>query len=289
MSREVALVLGLVLAIASSTLWYFFAGLGDDEKTTFLMLSPLALVDAVFVAWSLKVCDTIAENLFSTLNSKSWKAPVRSNWTNSGVISALIATIAAAAWMLDVPNEELRLTIHNQFFAALAANALLFSIVGTLSSSISLAYTDGLEDDDFKAFFENFRGLVGLPLMFMVGSLMSLFTSLAVRHHALYGRANTFVVGILTVGAFCALAFQWWTLWKYTAEVTNNRRGVSSQQLEAKPTPAEAQGRKTLLANEALRQVKVSTEEMSGSIASMEDHLPESSGTERAKMALDEV
>lgn len=284
MNRSGALVVGVIVAGVVSALWYSFAGLGDGEKTTFLMLLPLVLFDAGFVAWSLKVCDTIAENLFSTLTNTSWKDPVRSNWTNSGVISALIATIAAATWMVDVPDEESRQSIHNQLFSALAANALLFSIVGTLSSSISLAYTDGLDDASFKEFFQNFKGLVGLPLMFMVGSLMSLFISLAVRHHALYGRANTFVVGILTFGAFCALAYQWWTLWKYTAGVAKNKRVAVIQQPEPKSTPSETQGGNTLLTLAGVLATKVSNEEMVGSTASVGVRLSECNGMERASM-----
>lgn len=223
MSRFRAMAIGLTVAIIVLLLWHQFGNFSNEENTLFLLLYPILVIDIVYFCFALAFSDSVATHLFHfllTTDKPISKDAVRSNWTNSGVISALIATMGAAAWMLDTPSVVGdRFESRHQLFAFLSAQSFIFATLATIMSSISLTFTDDLDDGQFKILFNAFKGLVGFPLIFMIPSLVSLLLALIYRNDILYGRPSSMLIGVLAAGAVSTLCYQWVQLWQFTKSV----------------------------------------------------------------------
>eukprot|EP00747_Dinoflagellata_sp_TGD_P213692 gnl/TRDRNA2_/TRDRNA2_86614_c0_seq1.p1 gnl/TRDRNA2_/TRDRNA2_86614_c0~~gnl/TRDRNA2_/TRDRNA2_86614_c0_seq1.p1 ORF type:complete len:245 (-),score=22.41 gnl/TRDRNA2_/TRDRNA2_86614_c0_seq1:260-994(-) len=217
-SRYACFAIGFVAGSGCMSAWYFASGVNqnEEERNALWSLAPIIVADGIYMI----MCMYFSRQVACTLHTseKCNKDAIRNSWTNLGVVSALIASIAGAAWMLDAPGGG-SYEWQSHWFGILAANSFLWSTGGALLPTLSLLFTDGMDDQLFGEFMKDFKGLVGYPVFFIAASMLSLFASLLIRNRAIYGQSHTAVLCFLCAGLWGTILYICIDLWQYTKNI----------------------------------------------------------------------
>jgi len=161
--------------------------------------------------------------------SVSLSEAVRSSWTNTGIVNALVLTVAAALWMADRPGEMEDLATH--WFIICVCCSTMFSLCGTVNSVLCLMFTDSLSSTAVADLLETRAGIVGYPVCHLGMSLLFMSGAFCMWNYLTYGANALIVTGCGFLGIIITFVTNFRMLEKYENHVDGDRHYLKESSL----------------------------------------------------------
>lgn len=135
-------------------------------QLTFFLPVPVLMMVALVGASFNKLAKHIGNDMVEKLDeSVCMKDLLKANWTNTGLVCALI--LSCVAGLVSEPPEP-ESSILSQWYVVLMWASAGSSINGLLGTVISLTYLEPLAEAGAAAFSKDFRHYLGRPVMMMI-------------------------------------------------------------------------------------------------------------------------
>ena len=178
---------------------YDLAAAGEKKETTWftenMSICIFGVLNIIFYRLCVPLQYRLAEDLFENIDlSTDVKENVRSSWTNTALVSALLLTFAFPMAQVNDPMIN---------YLCATVSAIVSAIVSMLVPTITLLYTEHLSTDDAINFFLCYCWTITLPIVYTGVSALWLLIALGLWMGNQYG-------AIIGVYAFVSLAWCFW-------------------------------------------------------------------------------